>query len=146
VFESVKHKESRWDVFICYCWDENEMVNGFCEMLDRRGVNYFRDNRELKPGDGLFERLTNEIRCSAFFVPFYSPGYLRSEACLHEFSTALLMNDLTSRPHFFPILARPVALTRTMRDRLYEDCTHDSEQRLPAACSRLIERLSGEGA
>jgi hypothetical protein len=145
-FQQFKSNFSRWDVFISYCHEDSVAVDLFCQALReaRPELAIFRDRNVLQAGDALYERLANEIRCSSFFVPFYSPDYLKSNACLHEFSTAWVTHQLTGRPHFFPILARAVALTPYMMQVLYEDCTAGKD-RLLETCCRLVERLRGGG-
>ncbi|XP_010245335.1 PREDICTED: TMV resistance protein N-like [Nelumbo nucifera] len=60
--------------------------------------NPFLDNKNLKPGDKLFENIDSAIRNCKVGVAVFSPNYCKSYFCLHEL--ALMME---SRKKVIPI-------------------------------------------
>lgn len=59
------------------------------EGLYGREVEVFLDKDKAQWGENLWDRLDAELRRSTFFIPFITPRYLMSEACLREFTTFL---------------------------------------------------------
>jgi hypothetical protein len=145
VFQGLRERYARHDVFISYCHQDARRVVPFCDDLRSRlpHLRLFRDSDNLKPGMNWRDELIRAIRTSTFFVPFYSPHYLNSDMCMTEFYMALMGQEQTGQPHFFPILLADARLTRSMSERHYEDGRLAATDRLPEALARLLDRLRG---
>jgi hypothetical protein len=52
--------------------------------LKRHGINPFLDEKSMKPGDKLFEKINNGIMECKIGVAVFSPRYCESYFCLHE--------------------------------------------------------------
>ncbi|XP_022753970.1 TMV resistance protein N-like [Durio zibethinus] len=59
--------------------------------LSRLNLQPFLDNKNMKPGDKLFDNIDNAIRNSKIGVTVFSPNYCQSYFCLHEL--ALIMES-----------------------------------------------------
>ncbi len=144
VFAGIKARFHRFDLFVSYCHDDRDRVEAFLEVLAERdpAPGYFMDRSNLSVGDRHWEEIGQSIRAAAFFVPFLSPSYLRSPACMNEFSQAWMSQELTQRPYFFPVLLRESALTPWMMQVNYSDCTCTGPA-LENAARSLLRQLAG---
>jgi hypothetical protein len=80
------------------------------------------------------------IRSSGYFVPLYSPDYLRSDACMSEHSIAVASN----KPVLFPICLCGVGeLPPFLTHSHMELCPKGQNDRLREACQHLVSRLRG---
>ncbi|KAF5478712.1 hypothetical protein F2P56_005251 [Juglans regia] len=52
--------------------------------LSRHNLSPFLDNKNMKPGDKLFEKIDSAIRSCKIGVAVFSPNYCKSYFCLHE--------------------------------------------------------------
>ncbi|XP_022753643.1 TMV resistance protein N-like [Durio zibethinus] len=59
--------------------------------LSRLNLQPFLDNKNMKPGDKLFDNIDNAIRNCKVGVTVFSPNYCQSYFCLHEL--ALIMES-----------------------------------------------------
>ncbi|KAK8630238.1 hypothetical protein V6N13_079041 [Hibiscus sabdariffa] len=66
--------------------------------LSRRNLQPFLDNKNMIPGDKLFDNIDNAIRNCKVGVAVFSPNYCKSYFCLHE-----LALFLESRKKVIPI-------------------------------------------
>jgi TIR domain len=140
VFAEVKKAHSRWDVFISYSHQDAREADVLYEELTGRGLEVFRDSKSLVTGAAWWDDVRNAIRSSGYFVPLYSPGYLRSDACLSEYSIALASN----KPVLFPICLCGVGeLPAFMTLSHLEVCPKGQGDRLWGACQHLVSKLRG---
>lgn len=140
VFAEVKKVHSRWDVFISYSHQDAREADALYEELTGRGLEVFRDCKGLVTGSAWWDDIRNAIRSSGYFVPLYSPDYLRSDTCLSEFSIALASN----KPVLFPICLCGVGeLPPFMTLAHLEVCPKGQGERLREACQRLVSKLQG---
>ena len=75
-------------VFISYNWNTKPLVLGTCATLATRGITYWRDEEQVRPGDVLYARIAQGISESAAVLVFLSPNYLSSENCNRELQLA----------------------------------------------------------
>jgi hypothetical protein len=145
VFDRLKTRYARHDVFVSYCHQDAARVVPFCERLRQRipGLRLFRDADNLKPGMSWRDELIRAVQSSAFFVPFYSPAYLSSGMCLTEFYMALMAHEQTGAPLFFPVMLEDARLTKSMAALHYEDGRPGQDDKLDRALERLTGRLLG---
>lgn len=81
------------DVFINHRGiDTKKNVSGLIyDDLMRTRVRAFLDNKSMKPGDKLFDKIESAIRNCKLGIAVFSPRYCESYFCLHELS--LLMES-----------------------------------------------------
>ncbi|KAF7822746.1 TMV resistance protein N [Senna tora] len=79
------------DVFLNHrSMDTKKTVSSLLyDHLTRFGFNPFLDNKTMKPGDKLFDKINGAILECKVGVAIFSPRYCESKFCLHEL--ALLM-------------------------------------------------------
>ncbi|XP_027342930.1 disease resistance-like protein CSA1 [Abrus precatorius] len=79
------------DAFLNHrCMDTKKTVATLLyDHLKRHGFNPFLDNKNMKPGDKLFEKIDRAVMECKIGVAVFSPHYTESYFCLHEL--ALLM-------------------------------------------------------
>ncbi|KAE9585212.1 putative TIR domain-containing protein [Lupinus albus] len=79
------------DVFLNHrCMDTKKTVATLLyDHLFRHGFNPFLDNKNMKPGDKLFDKINGAVMECKIGVAIFSPRYCESYFCLHEL--ALLM-------------------------------------------------------
>ncbi|KAL1299465.1 TMV resistance protein N-like [Arachis ipaensis] len=79
------------DVFLNHrCRDTKKTVASLLyDHLRRNGFNPFLDNKNMKPGDKLFDKINRGVLECKIGVAVFSPRYCESYFCLHEL--ALLM-------------------------------------------------------
>ncbi|GLT82986.1 hypothetical protein SLE2022_013010 [Rubroshorea leprosula] len=89
-----------FDVFISHRGiDTKRTISGLLHKhLVGLGLNPFLDNKNMKPGDRLFDSIDNAVRHCKVGVAVISPRYCESYFCLHEL--ALMME---SRKRVIPI-------------------------------------------
>jgi hypothetical protein len=140
VFAEVKKVHCRWDVFISYSHQDAREADVVYEELTGRGLEVFRDSKSLVTGASWWDDIRNAIRSSGYFVPLYSPDYLRSDTCLSEYSIALASN----KPVLFPICLCGVGeLPPFLTLSHMELCPKGQNDRLREACRELVSRLRG---
>jgi hypothetical protein len=131
---------SRCDAFINYSHQDAQEADVVYEELTGRGLEVPRDPKSLVTGAAWWGDIRNAIRSSGYFVPLYSPGYLRSDACLSELSIALASN----RPVLFPpCLCGVGELPPHLALSHMELCPKGQNDRLRGACQQLVPRLRG---
>lgn len=68
---------------------KRKVVTLLYDHLSRRNLRPFLDNKNMKPGDKLFDNINRAIRNCKVGVAVFSPTYCQSYFCLHEL--ALMM-------------------------------------------------------
>ncbi len=140
VFAEVKKKHGRWQAFLSYSHQDREEADVVYENLQEHGLQVFRDSKSLPTGSAWWEEIRNAIRSSGYFVPLYSPDYLRSDTCMSEFSIALASN----KPVLFPIALCGIGeLPVFMTHNHMELCPKGDSDRLREACRLLASKLQG---
>lgn len=82
------------DVFLNHrCMDTKKTVATLLyDHLKRHGFNPFLDNKNMKPGDKLFEKINRAVMECKIGVAVLSPRYTESYFCLHELALLLGCN------------------------------------------------------
>ncbi|GAV82983.1 TIR_2 domain-containing protein [Cephalotus follicularis] len=62
------------------------------DQLSRLNVRCFLDNKNMKPGDKLFDKINNAITNCKVGVTVFSPRYCDSYFCLHELALIMETN------------------------------------------------------
>ncbi|KAE9452630.1 hypothetical protein C3L33_15468, partial [Rhododendron williamsianum] len=86
IFRRGKMTQSNCHVFINYRRvDTNKNVAGLLyDHFSRLNLRPFLDNKSMKPGDKLFEKIHAAIRDCKVGIAVFSPNYCNSYFCLHE--------------------------------------------------------------
>ncbi|HJZ57936.1 MAG TPA: toll/interleukin-1 receptor domain-containing protein [Gemmataceae bacterium] len=142
VFAEVKQKHSRWDVFLSYCRQDWAAADVVTADLRARGLRVFRDAHSLEAGSAWWDEIRNAIKTAGFFLPLYSRGYVKSDACMSELSIALA----SGKPVLFPVCLCDVGdLPTFMTHHHMELCPDGDSAPLLQACARLAARLAAGG-
>ncbi|KAK8622754.1 hypothetical protein V6N13_117656 [Hibiscus sabdariffa] len=83
---SVLTNKKACDVFINHRGiDTKRMIASLLyDHLSRLDLQPFLDNKNMKPGDKLFDNIDNAIKNCKVGVAVFSPNYCKSYFCLHE--------------------------------------------------------------
>ncbi|OIV92422.1 hypothetical protein TanjilG_23022 [Lupinus angustifolius] len=86
-----KRMKEPCDIFLNHrCMDTKKTVATLLyDHLFQHGFNPFLDNKNMKPGDKLFDKINSAVLECKIGVAVFSPRYCESYFCLHEL--ALLM-------------------------------------------------------
>lgn len=86
-----KHMMEPCDVFLNHRSTDTKrtLATLLYDHLKRQGFNPFLDEKNMKPGDKLFEKINRGVLECKIGVAVFSPRYCESYFCLHEL--ALLM-------------------------------------------------------
>ncbi|KAG8386292.1 hypothetical protein BUALT_Bualt03G0133900 [Buddleja alternifolia] len=84
-------RQPSYDVFINHRGTDTKrhVASLLYDHLYRLKIRPFLDNKSMKPGDKLFEKIDNAIKGCKIGVAVFSPRYCESYFCLHEL--ALMM-------------------------------------------------------
>ncbi|XP_038685665.1 TIR-only protein-like [Tripterygium wilfordii] len=82
----VNRKVKPCDVFINHRGTDTKrtLVNLLYDHLTRFNLRPFLDNKNMKPGDKLFDHINGAIKSCKLGVAVFSPNYCDSYFCLHE--------------------------------------------------------------
>lgn len=99
--------ESNKAVFLSYASQDAEAAKRICEALRRGGIEVWLDQSELRGGDAWDQRIRQQIRDCALFIPFISKntaaraeGYFRLEWDLADQRTHKIARN---RPFIIPV-------------------------------------------
>jgi hypothetical protein len=132
-----------YDVFISYCRENAPQVALATEELHKRSpsLRIFQDQMSIQPGAAWQQDIYEAIEHCRVFVPFYSPGYLRSKVCLEEYHLARFCNRESGALALFPIYLFSTELPAYIRMLNYTDCREGDAEKLRNACARLLSQL-----
>jgi hypothetical protein len=87
--ESIRRGDFRWDVFLSYSSKDAEIVEEFAAILKQRGVTYWLDKEQLKPGDSIIDVITDGAQNSRYMIPCISRNQLQSSWSRKEYQSIL---------------------------------------------------------
>ncbi len=137
--------ESSKAVFLSYASQDGEAAKRICETLRRRGIEVWLDQSELRGGDAWDQRIRQQIRDCALFIPVISlntasrhEGYFRLEWDLADQRTHKIARN---RPFIIPVCldATPAAGADVPESFQRVQWTHLPGGETPTA---LVERVS----
>ncbi|KAL6205680.1 PREDICTED: protein PHLOEM PROTEIN 2-LIKE A5 [Fragaria vesca subsp. vesca] len=89
-----KHVTKPCDVFLNHRGIDTKrtIVSLLYDHLSRLNLRPFLDNKNMKPGDKLFDKIDSAIRSCKVGVAVFSPRYCDSYFCLHELAMFMESN------------------------------------------------------
>ena len=91
--------ENKYDIYICYSRNDNEVATDICHFLDQQGLSYWIDRRGIESGEAFAQSVVDAIQGSELFLYIISESSGKSKYCLNELSFALQY-----RKHIFPLI------------------------------------------
>lgn len=92
------------DVFISYSSKDIAIIENICKDLEKYGISYWLDEKQLNAGDNIIREIGNYIEKSRFFMPCYSKNQLESGWCNGEVDTAIYNNLSRSERKIIPLI------------------------------------------
>ncbi|MGV8122405.1 MAG: toll/interleukin-1 receptor domain-containing protein [Candidatus Xenobiia bacterium LiM19] len=145
--QSRSPKRFAYDLFFSYSQTHLEtalfMKKEFEKM--RPGIKIFIDKLEVEIGSSWPEKIFKNIDYCEKVVPFFSPEYLKSRACIFEYNTSLTRllrpSPLSDSNLLSPIYLYTADLPSYMTVHLYYDCREGDYQKISQACVKILEEL-----
>lgn len=82
-------KEFKWDVFISYSSKDFPVIEKIVEEFKRRGIRYWWDDEQLRPGDSISAKIADGLKKSRYVMPCLSNNQLTSGWCRAEYTAIL---------------------------------------------------------
>ncbi|MBA0852397.1 hypothetical protein Goshw_004811 [Gossypium schwendimanii] len=84
--DAVTKNKAYCDVFINHRGIDTKrtLATLLYDRLSRQKLKPFLDNKNMKPGDKLFDHIDNAVRNCKVGIAVFSPNYCKSYFCLHE--------------------------------------------------------------
>jgi TIR domain. len=83
----------KYDVFISYAQEDEEVAILLARKLEDFGINVFLAKYKLQIGDSLFQQINHALTESRFGVPIVSPVYLSKKWPMRELGAILARED-----------------------------------------------------
>lgn len=81
--------KNKYDIYICYSREDNEVATEICHFLDQQGLSYWIDRRGIEPGDDYAQSIVNAINDSKLFLFIISENSGKSRFCMNELAFAV---------------------------------------------------------
>lgn len=135
---------SKYDVFISYAHEDEHAADMIVKELRslRPGVRIFMDRMSIDVGAAWQPEIFEAIDACRKVLALFSPAYLTSKVCKEEFNIAWVRSRESDEDCVYPIFLLSAPLPTYMKYRLYVDCREGDENKLRAACSKLLSALS----
>lgn len=119
-------------VFINYVSEDTRVVDFICKVLERNGVNYWRDKNDISPGDRWKSSIKNAIESGNYFVPFFTRNYVQKQNTVANEELIIAIEQLRRMPQnrrwFIPLRLdecnipdRPIGAGESIKDLQYID-------------------------
>jgi len=112
-------------VFICHASKDKATVRRIAVELERYGVRVWLDERELRVGDSLRERIEQAIEDSDHILVVLSRAALRRPWVKKEINAAFSLETDRQTNVILPVLIDPCEVPLLLRDKLYADFRED---------------------
>ncbi|RXS73129.1 toll/interleukin-1 receptor domain-containing protein [Streptomyces sp. TM32] len=101
-------EKSKWDVFLCHTSDTKEEVKGLAKALAERGLTYWLDSEQIKPGDSVPGKINEGLGDSRYLLACISESS-QSEWVTAEYG-GVLSRELSgeSSTRIIPVLLADV--------------------------------------
>lgn len=134
----------KFDLFISYSHKNRDEVDFLVAELRHQhpALKIFLDRFELNPGMSWPQEIYAAIDTCHYVVAVYTPDYVSSKVCQHEFAIATYRQLNKDEQVLYPIFLYSADLPSSMGIIHYDDCREGDKQRLRAACTNIIRRLS----
>lgn len=112
-------------VFICHASKDKSIVRRIATELERYGIRVWLDERELRVGDSLRERIEQALENSDHVIVVLSKMALRRPWVKKEINAAFSLETSRRENVILPVLIDPCEVPLLLRDRLYADFSQD---------------------
>lgn len=130
-------------VFISYSHDDKAVAVALHEQLQQRGLQAWIDERELRVGDSIIERVATAVADADFFLALVSPASIKSKWCRKELHLAITGELGREGVTVVPVRIGGVQMPDTLKDVLYLDLEPGDVE---AAAERLTADLLSHAA
>ena len=79
---------NKYDIYICYSRNDNEIATDICHFLDQQGLSYWIDRRDIESGEAFAQSIMKAIKDSKLFLYILSKSRSQSRSCINELSIA----------------------------------------------------------
>ena len=90
-------------LFICYAHQDKNQVLPLVKELEKKEVNVWIDQFEIKVGDSITDRINEGIASSSLCLIFISPSFLQSSWTQVEFKPFLIQQQLSNVKKLIPV-------------------------------------------
>lgn len=108
-------------IFVSYSHADIRFVRKLCNDLDKYGYQVWRDERELRVGDSIAEKIREAIDSTDFFLLVISPESIASPWVRREIDVGLNAELDGEIKKFLPVLYRDMDIPSLIKGRLYAD-------------------------
>jgi len=112
-------------VFICHASRDKAVVRRIAAELERYGVRVWLDERELRVGDSLRERIEKGLADSDHVIVVLSRAALKRPWVKKEINAAFSLETDRQTNIILPLLIDPCEVPLLLRDKLYADFRED---------------------
>ena len=131
-----------YDVFVSYSRDDADAANNIANQLKQNGQRVFIDEQSIEKGAAWPQRIFGALEDCERMVAIYSPSYINSKVCQDEFNVAFSRRYEQDTEVIFPIYWESAELVPHMKLLNYVDCREADSEKLPEACTTLLDYLS----
>lgn len=124
-------------IFISYSHADKPLARSLADELERRGVKVWIDERELRVGDSIIERVATAVAEADYFLALVSEASRESRWCQKELHLAVTGELGREGVRVLPLRVGGVAMPDTLKDVFYLDVN-------PIDVAPTVERLAGD--
>ena len=84
------------NIFLSYCWKDEEIVNKIDSYFVKRGIEFKRDRRDIKSWESI-KKFMEKIKKSDYAILVISKNYLESINCMYEVIELMKSEDYKER-------------------------------------------------
>jgi len=108
-------------IFVSYSHADIRFVRKLCNDLDKHGYQVWRDERDLRVGDSIAEKIREAIDSANFFLLVISPESSASPWVRREIDVGLNAELEGNIQKFLPVLYRDVEVPSLIKGKMYAD-------------------------
>lgn len=113
-------------IFISYSHADKPLTEALAAALEARGVKVWIDERELRVGDSIIERVATAVAETDFFIALVSETSRESRWCKKELHLAITGELGREGVQVLPLRVGDVEMPETLKDVLYLDIDPDN--------------------
>ena len=108
-------------IFISYSHADKPLAQALAKALEAKGIKVWIDERELRVGDSIIERVATAVAQTDFFIALVSESSRESRWCKKELHLAITGELGREGVQVLPLRVGDVEMPDTLRDVLYLD-------------------------
>jgi hypothetical protein len=130
-------------VFLSHAHADKDLAAPLASALTERGLRVWIDDRELRLGDSVIERVSQAIAEGDFLVAIVSPDSTKSEWCRRELALAANKGINEKSIVVLPVRYRSATMPASLADRYWVDADHTDVATLADRIAADIQRHRG---